>query len=57
MHTNYEIVTRISLKDSATRVATLLTVIDKDAIDVFNTLIYDEEDDEKKIEMVPVVEI
>ena len=62
MHTNYEIVTRIhvSLKDSATRVATLLTVIGKDVITiiyVFDTLICDELNDEKKIEMVPVVEI
>jgi len=40
------------LKDSETRVATLLTVIGNDAIDVFNTLTWDEEDDEKKIENV-----
>ena len=40
------------MKDSETRVATLLTVIGNNAIDVFNTLTWDEEDDEKKIEKV-----
>ena len=47
-----EIATGISSKDSATRVATLLTVIGNDAIDVFNTLTWDEEGDDKKIEKV-----
>ena len=51
-YTNYEIATGISSKDSATRVATLLTVIGNDAIDVFNTLTWDEEDIDKKIEKV-----
>ena len=51
-YTNYEIATGISSKDSATRVATLLTVIGNDAIDVFNTLTWDEEGDDKKIEKV-----
>lgn len=49
-YVNYEIATRISLKDGATRVATLLTVISNDAIDVFNNLTWDEEDDDKKID-------
>ena len=51
-YTNYEIATGISSKDSSTRVATLLTVIGNDAIDVFNTLTWDEEGDDKKIEKV-----
>ena len=51
-YTNYEIATGISSKDSANRVATLLTVIGNDAIDVFNTLTRDEEGDDKKIEKV-----
>ena len=51
-YTNYEIATGISSKDSATRVATLLTVISNDAIDVFNTLTWDKEGDGKKIEKV-----
>lgn len=51
-YVNYEIATGISLKDSATRVATRLTVIGNDAIYVFNTLTWDEEDDDKKIDKV-----
>ena len=51
-YANYEVATGISSKDSATRVATLLTVIGNDAIDVFNTLTWDEEGDDKKIEKV-----
>ena len=51
-YTNYDIATRISSKDSVTRVATLLTVIGNDAIDVFNTLTWNEEGDDKKIEKV-----
>ena len=51
-YANYEIATGISSKDSATRVATLLTVIGNDAIDVFNTLTWDEEGDDKKIDKV-----
>ena len=49
-YADYEIVTRISSKDSVTRVATLLTVIGNDAIDVFNTLTWDEDGNDKKIE-------
>ena len=49
-YTNYEIATGISGKDSGTRVARLLTVIGNDAIDVFNTLAWKDEGDEKKIE-------
>ncbi|PFX21908.1 Transposon Ty3-I Gag-Pol polyprotein [Stylophora pistillata] len=51
-YVNYKIATGISLKDSATRVATLLTVIGNDAIDVFNTPTWDEEDDDKKSDKV-----
>ena len=47
-YTNYEIATGVNTKESATRVVTLLTVIGKDAIDVFNTLTWDAEDDDKK---------
>ena len=41
-YTNYEIATGISSKASSTRVATLLTVIGNDTIDVFNTLTWDQ---------------
>ena len=51
-YTNYEIATGINTKESATRVAVLLTVIGNDAIDVFNTLMWDEEGDDKKIDKV-----
>ena len=44
----FETAAGISWKDSATRVATLLTAIGNDAIDVFNTLTWGEEGDEKK---------
>ena len=37
-YTKYKIATGINTKESATRVATLLTVIGNDAIDDFNTL-------------------
>ena len=50
--TNYEIVTGINKKESATRVATLLTVIGNDAIDVFNTIAWDAEGDDTKIDKV-----
>jgi len=51
-YTNYKIATgMISSKDSATG-TTLLTVIGSDAIDVFNTLTWNEEGDDKKIEKV-----
>ena len=36
------------MEESATRVATLQTVICNDAIDVFNTLTWDTEGDDKK---------
>ncbi|XP_068726162.1 phosphatidylinositol phosphatase PTPRQ-like [Montipora capricornis] len=48
--TNYEIATGINKKESATRVATLLTVIGNDAIDVFNTITWDAEGDDTKID-------
>ena len=51
-YTNYEIATGVNTKKSATRVATLLTVIGNDAIHVFNTLTWDAEDDDKKIDKV-----
>ena len=51
-YTNYEIATGISAKGDATRVATLLSVIGNDAIDVFNTLTWDAEGDDKKIDKV-----
>ena len=51
-YTNYEIATGIHTKESATRVATFLTIIGNDAIDVFNTLTWDFVGDDKKIEKV-----
>ena len=50
--TNYEIATGINTRESATRVAKLLMVIGNDAIDVFNTLTWDTEGDDKKIDKV-----
>ena len=51
-YTNYEIATRINTKESATRVATMLTVIGNDAIDVFNTLTGYAEGGDKNIDKV-----
>lgn len=51
-YTNYEIATGVSEKESSTRVATLLTVIGNDAMDVYNTLLWDAEGDDKKINKV-----
>ena len=51
-YTNYEIATRINTKESATRVATMLTVIGNDAIDVFNTLTWYAEGGDKNIDKV-----
>ena len=53
-YTNYEIATGISSKDSSARVATLLTVIGNDAIDVFSTLTWNEEGGDKKIGTVEI---
>ena len=53
-YTNYEIATGISSKDSSARVATLLTVIGNDAIDVFSTLTWNEEGGDKKIGIVEI---
>ena len=53
-YAKFETAAGISWKDSATRVATLLTAIGNDAIDVFNTLTWGEEGDEKKIQKVPL---
>ena len=50
--TNYEIATGINKKESATRVVTLLTVIGNDAIDVFNTITWNAEGDDAKIDKV-----
>ena len=49
---NYEIATGVAQKDEPTRVATLLTVIGEEAVDVYNTLNWDDEGDELKIEKV-----
>ncbi|XP_068681210.1 uncharacterized protein [Montipora foliosa] len=50
--TNYEIATGINEKESAIRVATLLTVIGNDAYDVFNMITWDAEGDDKRIDKV-----
>ena len=50
--TNHEIATGINTKESATRVATLLTVTGNDAVDVFNSLPWDSEGDDKKIDKI-----
>ena len=51
-YTNHKIATGTTTKESATRVATLLTVIANDAVDVFNTLPWDAEGDDKKIDKI-----
>ncbi|XP_068747958.1 uncharacterized protein [Montipora capricornis] len=51
-YTNYEIATGINEKESAIRVATLLTVIGNDAYDVFNMITWDAEGDDKRIDKV-----
>ena len=50
--TNYEIATGLNKKKSATIVVTLLTVISNDAIDVFNTITWNAESDDTKIDKV-----
>ena len=47
--TNYEIATGVSEKEQAMRVATFLTGIGEEAVDVYNTLTWDEEGDNLKI--------
>ena len=45
---NYEIATGVAKKEKPTRVATLLTVIGEEAVDVYNTFTWDEEGDDLK---------
>jgi len=47
---NYEIATGVAKKDEPTHVATLLTVIGKEAVNVYNTFIWDDKGNELKIE-------
>ena len=49
---NYEIATGVAKKDEPTRVATLLTVIGEEAVDVYSTFTWNEEGDDLKIEKV-----
>jgi hypothetical protein len=49
---NYEIATGISGKEDATRVATLLTVIGNEALDVYDTFVWATVGDDKKIAKV-----
>ena len=46
---NYEVATGVAGKEQSTRVATLLTVIGEEAVDVYNTFIWDEEGDHLKV--------
>ena len=50
--TNYEIATGVSEKEDATKVATFLTVIGKEAVDVYNTFNWANEGDSLKIDRV-----
>ena len=50
--TNYEIATGVSEKEEATRVATFLTVIGEEAVDVYNTFNWANEGDNLKIDRV-----
>ncbi len=50
--TNYEIATGVSEKEDATRVATFLTVIGEEAVDVYNTFNWATEGDNLKIARV-----
>jgi len=47
---NYEIATGVAKKDEPTHVATLLTVIGEEAVNVYNTFIWDDKGNELKIE-------
>ena len=49
---DYEIATGINEKNNATRVETFLTVDGNEALDVYDTLIWDNEGDDKKIDNV-----
>ena len=49
---NYEIATGINEKNNATRVAAFLIVVGNEALDVYDTLIWDNEGDDKKIDKV-----
>lgn len=49
---NYEIAAGTVEKSQVTRVATFLTVIGEEAVDVYNAFIWDEEEDNLKIEKV-----
>ena len=52
MWTNYEFATGVSEKEDATRVATFLTVIGEEAVDVHNTFIWANEGDNLKKDRV-----
>lgn len=49
---NYELATGVADKDDAIRVATILTVIGDEALDVYNTFTCDDEEDKVKIDKV-----
>ena len=49
---NHEVMTGVMGKEQSTRVATLLTVIGKEAVDVYNTFIWNEEVDHLKMAKV-----
>ena len=52
MEQYYERATGVAKKDNSTRVATLLTVIGGEAVEVYNEFTWNEEDDELKIKRV-----
>lgn len=49
---NYVIATGINEKEDATQVATFLTVVENEALDVYDTLTWDRVGDKKKIDKV-----
>ena len=49
---NYELATGVAKKDDAIRVATILTVIGDEALDVYNTFTWDDDEDKVKIDKV-----
>ena len=57
IYLNYEIAMGINEKNNATRVATFLTIVGNETLDVYDTLIWDNEGDDKKIDKEYIREI
>ena len=49
---NYELASRVAKEDDTIKVATILTVIGHEALDVYNTFTWDDDEDKVKIDKV-----